>query len=123
MPSNPRILFVDDDTSLNRILLKILTDQGYHVDVAMDGLTALNKLQSNTYDAAIMDNNLPEMNAIDVLRKVHDKNVTRKVIMITAVDELELSREGAQLGIRAVLAKPFDMDTVISTIDRVCQSE
>jgi DNA-binding response OmpR family regulator len=123
MPSNPRILFVDDDTSLNRILLKILTDQGYHVDVAMDGLTALNKLQTNHYDAAIMDNNLPEMNAIDVLKKVHDKNVTRKVIMITAVDEQELSREGAQLGIRAVLAKPFDMDTVISTINRVCQSE
>ena len=123
MPSNPRILFVDDDTSLNRILLKILTDQGYHVDVAMDGLTALNKLQTNHYDAAIMDNNLPEMNAIDVLKKVHDKNVTRKVIMITAVDEHELSRESAQLGIRAVLAKPFDMDTVISTINQVCQSE
>jgi DNA-binding response OmpR family regulator len=119
MPSKPKILFVDDDTSLNRILEKILHEEGYSVDVAGDGRTALEKLMKHDYDVAILDNNLPEMNAIDVLKEINHPRVTEKVIMITAVNDDDLAREGRKLGVREFLAKPFDMDKVISSIHRI----
>ncbi|MBA4312781.1 MAG: two-component system response regulator [Chlorobiaceae bacterium] len=119
MEAKPKILFVDDDSSLKRILEKILQDEGYNVDVASDGNTAKEKLLLHDYDVAILDNNLPGMNAIDVLKEINHPDVTEKVIMITAVNEDELAREGKKLGVREFLAKPFDMDKVISSIQRI----
>ena len=121
MTYKPKILFVDDDSSLNQILTRILTDQGYSVDIAVDGLSALEKLQKTNYDVAILDNNLPQMNAIDVLKKIQHRNIANKVIMITAVNEEELARESRKLGVQEVLSKPFDINQVISSIHKVCK--
>lgn len=119
MGSMPKILFIDDDSSLNRILQKILQDEGYTVEVGGDGYTAREKLIQKDYDVAILDNNLPGMNAIDVLKEIDDVKVTEKVILITAVNDDELNREGKRIGVREFLAKPFDLDKVISTINSV----
>ncbi|MBI5021658.1 MAG: response regulator [Ignavibacteriales bacterium] len=119
MGSKPKILFVDEDSSLKRILEKILQEEGYSVEVAGDGSTAKEKLLLHDYDVAILDNNLPGKNALDVLKEINHPSVTEKVIMITAVDENELAREGKKLGVREFLAKPFDMDKVISSINRI----
>ena len=113
------ILFVDDDTALNRILERMLKESGFGVDLATDGPAALQRLSDNHYDVAILDNCLPSMSGIDVLRELRSKNTATKVIMITAVDEHELANEGKQLGANEVLAKPFEFETLLDTIQRL----
>src|SRR5213593_4606908 len=107
MPDKPRILFVDDDISLNRLSVKMLTERGYSVDTATDGLSALSKLKTHSYDVAILDNYLPKLNGIDLLKRLRDEGHPAKVIMITAVDERQLAEESRSLGAAEILAKPF----------------
>ena len=115
-----RILFVDDDPSLNQLSEKVLTERGYRVDVALDGLAALTKMKSQTYDVAILDNFLPKMNGIDLLRHMREEHYTTKVIMITAVNERQLTEESMKLGADKILPKPFDFENLISSINQVC---
>lgn len=114
-----KILFVDDDSSLNRILKKILQEEGYTVEVAVDGFTAREKLNKRDYDVAILDNNLPGINAIDILKEINQPEITEKVIMITAVNDYDLAQESKKIGVREFLNKPFDMDKVLTTISRI----
>ncbi len=117
---NPlNILLVDDDTSLNRILERMLEEHGFGVDLATDGPTAIQRLNSSTYDVAILDNCLPRMSGIEILRELKAKKLATKVIMITAVDEQELAHQGKALGASEILAKPFEFETLINTIHRV----
>ena len=115
-----RILFVDDDTSPNQLSEKVLTERGYRVDVALDGLAALTKMKSQTYDVAILDNFLPKMNGIDLLRHMREEHYTTKVIMITAVNDRQLTEESMKLGADKILPKPFDFENLISSINQVC---
>jgi DNA-binding response OmpR family regulator len=123
MKRKHKILFVDDDTSLNQILEKILREDGFEVDVAVDGIAAMNLLKEHRYDVAILDNYLPLMNGIDVLKSIRQDNLADKVIMITAVDERSLARESKRLGANEILAKPFEFEKLISCIQRLCPPE
>ena len=118
--SDLRILFVDDDVSLNQLSEKVLTERGYNVDVASDGLSALEKLKSQTYDVAILDNFMPKLNGIDLLRAMREQRYTTKVIMITAVNERQLTEESLRLGADKILPKPFDFENLITSINQVC---
>jgi DNA-binding response OmpR family regulator len=117
------ILFVGDDTALNSILERMLKDHGYGVDLATDGPTAIKRLTDGHYDVAILDNCLPRMSGLDVLKEVRAKNLPTKIIMITAVDEQELAHQGKQLGAHAILAKPFEFEKLIDSIHRVNDPE
>jgi len=114
-----KILFVDDDTSLNQLLEKALSERGYQVDIVADGLSALNMLEKRYYDVAVLDNYLPKMNGIEVLKHIREQKLTTKVIMITAVDEQQLAHESIKLGADAILAKPFEFEKLISSIERL----
>jgi DNA-binding response OmpR family regulator len=116
MQKKPRLLFVDDDTALNQLLDKILTEQGYQVDVVTDGQEALQQMLLEHYDVMILDNYLPRMNGIDVLRTVKKQKPQSNIIMITAVNENELAKESMRLGASAVLAKPFDFDQLLNCV-------
>ena len=115
-----RILFVDDDASLSQLSEKVLTDRGYNVDVANDGLAALDKLKSKAYDIAILDNFLPKLNGIDLLKAMRERHYATKVIMITAVNERQLAEESLRLGADKILPKPFDFEHLIISINQLC---
>lgn len=119
MQKRPRLLFVDDDTALNQLLDKILTEQGYQVDVVTDGQDALQQMLLEHYDVTILDNYLPRMNGIEVLRTIKKQKPQSAVIMITAVNEHELALESMKLGASAVLAKPFDFEQLLSCVRKV----
>jgi DNA-binding response OmpR family regulator len=119
-PSDLRILFVDDDSSLNQLSEKVLSDRGYRVDVASDGIAAVDKLKSQTYDVAILDNFMPGMNGIELLKHMREQHYATKVIMITAVNESQLAEESLRMGADRILPKPFDFENLILTINQVC---
>jgi DNA-binding response OmpR family regulator len=119
-PSDLRILFVDDDSSLNQLSEKVLSDRGYRVDVAHDGIAAIDKLKAQTYDVAILDNFMPRMNGIELLKHMREQHYATKVIMITAVNESQLAEESLRMGADKILPKPFDFENLILTINQVC---
>ncbi len=121
MPKPKHILVVDDDTSLNQLLEKFLSEEGYKVDVAIDGVNAQTLLQRNGYDVTVLDNYLPKMNGIDVLRYIKKENLSTKCIMITAVNEHVLAQEARSAGADAVLAKPFEVDRLMALIRRLSE--
>jgi DNA-binding response OmpR family regulator len=120
MTNKIRVLCVDDDTSLNQLLEKVLLESGYHVDLATDGLSALSKLKEQYYDIAILDNYLPTMNGIDILKHIRAHNFPTKVIMITAVNEHDLVQEGLKHGADEILTKPFEFEKLIDCINQRC---
>jgi two-component system response regulator (stage 0 sporulation protein F) len=107
------VLFIDDDTALSQLLQKVLTERGFRVDVATDGAAGLAMLRNKRYNVAILDNYLPGMNGIEILREIKKGNLTPRVVMITAVNEADLARESMELGAHAVLPKPFDFEELI----------
>ncbi len=119
-PSDLRILFVDDDSSLNQLSEKVLSERGYKVDVAPDGVAAIDKLKSHTYDVAILDNFMPKMNGIELLKHMREQRYATKIIMITAVNEGQLAEESMRLGADKILPKPFDFENLILSINQVC---
>jgi DNA-binding response OmpR family regulator len=115
-----RVLLVDDDISLNQLSEKLLSERGYQVDVALDGMAALDKLSSHSYDVAVLDNFMPRLTGIDLLRQMRELNYQTKVIMVTAVNESQLTDESLRLGADKILPKPFDFENLITSINQVC---
>ena len=118
-----KILAVDDEEALRTIVQHELTAIGYEVDVAEDGVEAVKKLSEKKYDMAILDIYMPNMNGMDVLRKIREKNLTRKVIMLTGVDEMKLARESLALGANDFITKPYDINTLMACINRVMKEK
>ncbi len=103
----PSLLLVDDDRELGQMLNEYLGGEGFRVTIARDGLEALDKLATETYDLVILDVMLPSLNGFDVLRRLR-RTLSVPVVMLTAhgadVDRIV----GLELGADDYLAKPFN---------------
>ncbi len=119
MADKLKILAVDDEEALRTIVQHELTAVGYEVDVAEDGQVAMQMLGSKKYDMAILDIYMPNMDGMEVLRQIREKNLARKVIMLTGVDEMKLARESLALGANDFITKPYDINMLMACINRV----
>lgn len=111
-----RLLIAEDEKSLNRILKKQLTDNGYTVDVCFDGREALDYILSTDYDGVIMDIMMPEMDGLAVLRSMREKNVETPVLLLTARDSISSRVEGLDSGADDYLTKPFAFEELLARI-------
>ncbi len=84
-----RILVVEDEYSLSELISDRLKKEKYDVDVCLDGEEGLYNALLDVYDLIILDIMLPKVNGLDILRKIKDKDIKSKVIMLTAKGELE----------------------------------
>ncbi|MBS1848081.1 MAG: response regulator transcription factor [Actinobacteria bacterium] len=110
-----RLLVVEDETDLAEALAKGLRRDGYAVDVASDGAAAIDRLSLNTYDLVCLDLNLPDMDGLDVCRRLRTDPMLRpaddepapRVLMLTARGSLSDRVAGLDEGADDYLAKPF----------------
>lgn len=107
---NKKALVIEDDASLREILKKELTYLGYQVDTEDNGLTALQKALSNTYNIIISDVSLPRMNGMTVLQKLREQKIKVPVIMITNYDQNENERMAFVNGANIFHKKPITFD-------------
>src|ERR1043166_4222505 len=84
IPKGSSILVVDDDVDTCRNLSDILTDLGYRVDTAHDGPTALELVQRNTYDVALLDYKMPGMDGLTLYREIKRLRAGMVAIVVTA---------------------------------------
>jgi DNA-binding response OmpR family regulator len=119
MPSAKKILIVDDEDSLRSLVRDELESAGFEVYEAPGGEDALAYLVGNEVDLVILDIKMPGMGGLDVLQRIREDDLARKVIMLTGVGELKIARESLQLGASDFMSKPFDMGNLLACIHRV----
>jgi DNA-binding NtrC family response regulator len=116
-----RVLVVEDDAPIGRMLASILADEGYVVDLASDGLTALGKIEAREYDLILTDLRMPELDGVGLYRELERRQpeMLRRVIVITGTSghpEYESFLEETKV---PYLEKPFSLQARQSITRRV----
>lgn len=116
MGETARILVVDDDENIRRVLKAILEDEGYKVESVDTGQKAMELTQKKNFNLALIDVRLPDMEGIELLTKVKDTTPKMRKIIITGYPTLQNAIAAVNKGADAYIVKPFDMDKVLETI-------
>jgi len=112
MQEKSKILVVDDEPGMRTFLEIILRKEGYSVETATDGMKALDNINNNVFDLAILDILMPVMNGIEVLKRIIEKSPETTVIIITAFASHETAIEAMKLGAYDYITKPFKIDEI-----------
>ncbi len=115
MPENT-ILIVEDDESISRILELELLHQGFAVQRAADGATALEMVEQGAPDLIVLDLMLPGVEGLDVSRTLRSHGFDRPILMLTARSETQDVVVGFESGADDYLRKPFEMAELLSRI-------
>ncbi len=111
-----RILVVEDEQSLNRIITKRLEKEGYSVDSCYDGEDALHYIDMGDFDAVILDVMIPKIDGYGVLKHIRSKNMDTPVLFLTARDSIDDRVKGLDLGADDYLVKPFVFDELLARL-------
>lgn len=116
--SNQNILVVDDEAKMRRLLEIMLTQMGHDVQQAEDGLAALEYLQAHRVDLVITDLKMPNLNGIDLLRRLREEDNDVPVIVVTAYGTVESAVEAMKYGASDYIIRPFELDAVEAAVKR-----
>ena len=119
---NLKILIVDDFSTMRRIVRNLLKELGFtNADEAEDGVVALQKLKSGSFQFVVSDWNMPNMTGIELLRAIRaDANLKHlPVLMVTAEAKKENIIEAAQAGASGYVVKPFTAATLEEKLNKV----
>ncbi|OQX88269.1 hypothetical protein B6D60_02425 [candidate division KSB1 bacterium 4484_87] len=118
MEKNQKILLIDDDESLNKVLSFQLNQMGMNVKTALDGASGLKLFNEISFDVVITDLQLPDVSGMELLEEIRrlDKNVI--IIIITAFGTVENAIEAVKKGADDYLTKPFGKETLRFVIEK-----
>jgi len=111
-----RILIVEDEAGVAGFVEQGLTESGYAIDVARDGLEGLEYARAYEYDVIVLDIMLPKMNGLDVLYEMRNQRVKTPVLLLTARDGVDNRVQGLNLGADDYLVKPFAFPELLARI-------
>ncbi len=112
-----RILIVEDEFNLADVISSRLKKEKYAVDIFCDGEEGLESALTNIYDLIILDVMLPNINGFEILKKIREKNIKSKVIMLTAKTQLEDKLTGLNQGANDYVTKPFHIDELVARVN------
>lgn len=118
-----RILFAENEISLAKAVVRILEKNNYSADAVHNGVDALNYLETDNYDAAILDIMMPKMDGITVLKKLRESGNPIPVIMLTAKSEVDDKVLGLDSGANDYLTKPFDTKELLARIRAMTRTQ
>ena len=110
-----RILIIEDDDLILKMLRRSLVYEGYQVDTALDGESGLNLLRDNKPALVILDWMLPGMDGLEVCRRIRELG-NQPILMLTAKDTLEDRVQGLDAGADDYQVKPFELDELLARI-------
>jgi DNA-binding NtrC family response regulator len=116
-PGASRILVVDDDQDICRNLSDILTDLGYQVDCAYDGLSALELVRRRPYDVALLDLKMPGMDGLSLYREIKKERALTVSLLVTAYATPDATEDALAAGAWKVVAKPVDFRKLLDLVD------
>jgi len=111
-----RVLIVEDEPGVLQFLRQGLTEAGYAVDLARDGLEGLGYAQSMDYDVIVLDIMLPKMNGLEMLHELRDQGIKTPVLLLTARDTVDDRVQGLDYGADDYLVKPFAFPELLARL-------
>ena len=113
-----KILLLEDDTILCEIIEEFLVENVLHVKKFYDGQKALEAIFSNKYDLLLLDINVPSMNGFELLEALREAHIDTPTIFISSLDQIKDVKKGFALGAEDYLKKPFELEELLSRIER-----
>lgn len=111
-----RVLVVEDEKDLNSIICSKLVKEGYNVDACYDGQAALDYMEAENYDGAIMDIMIPNKDGITVLREMRNAGIQVPVLFLTAKTETQDIVRGLDAGASDYMTKPFEFAELMARL-------
>ncbi|MEW6498397.1 MAG: two-component system response regulator RppA, partial [Cyanobacteriota bacterium] len=111
-----RILLVDDEVELTDPLSRLLTREGYGVDVAYDGMSGSELASGGNYDLLILDWMLPKRSGLEICQQLRSQGQTTPVLFLTAKDTLDDRVQGLDAGADDYLVKPFELRELLARV-------
>jgi two-component system response regulator HydG len=112
-----RVLVVDDDADLARTTALILKRKGFVVNVAQDGFAAIQQVEQNPFDVALMDIKMPGMDGVETYKRIKALQPDIAAIMMTGFSVEERIQEALRAGALAVLTKPLNLERLVKLIE------
>jgi len=117
----PRILVVDDERDVLNLICKVLTRHGYEGVPFQHPGEALEQLQSEYFDVALLDVHLPDKDGVELLKDIKVVQPHLGVIMVTAEADVHYAIESMKAGASDYLLKPFDLEALVCSIQEAIQ--
>jgi DNA-binding NtrC family response regulator len=113
-----RILIIEDEASIRRVLTKILSEENdaYQVEDAEDGLIGFEKIKNNDYDLVLCDIKMPKMDGVEVLQAVKKIKPEIPIVMISGHGDMETAIQTMRLGAFDYISKPPDLNRLLNTV-------
>lgn len=122
MSKKYHILIVDDEESITYLLKTEFEDLSeFEVDIALNGVDAINLIQSHVYDVVLLDVKMPRVSGLEVLKYVKEHSPTSHVIMLTNIVDVKTAIETVKLGAYDFVSKPYDIDQLMATVRRALE--
>ena len=118
-----KIMVVDDEDNIRLMLRKVLSSDRYEVHEAANGIEALNRIKKEEFSAILLDLRMPHMNGLQVIEKMKEMDIKTPIIMMSAYGTVPEAVEAMKLGARDYLVKPFDLDELKMTLERIIQQD
>jgi len=114
-----KILLVEDERKLARVIGRQLSRASYEVDIVYDGQSAINNILSEEYHIIVLDLNIPNKSGIDVIHEIRSKSYLTPILIISARDTVKDRVNGLEIGADDYLTKPFDSSELIARIQAI----
>ena len=118
-----RILVVDDDRAMCQLLIDLLREEGYAVDVAHDGESAIQKHRTAPFDLTITDLMMPKMRGIELIQSLREIDGNAPVLLITAFGTIESAVDAMRAGAFHYVTKPFHNDEILIQVKRALEQQ
>jgi DNA-binding NtrC family response regulator len=114
-----KILIAEDEEITVKHLVNTLRAAGYEVTSTLNGLDALNKIESGSFDILIADIKMPGLTGIELLEKVKERQIEIEVIIITGFGSIGSAVEAMKKGAIEYVTKPFDLDELVLKVNKI----
>lgn len=114
-----RIMIVDDEKNIRVMLKRVLSDKQFEIDEAANGREALQKIKQGKYSIILLDLRMPEIDGLEVIKMLKEQDIDTPIVMMSAYGTVPEAVEAMKLGALDYLVKPFDLDELKITLERI----
>ncbi len=112
-----KVLLVDDEIDFTKVLSQRLEARGLDVDIAENGVRALEMVQQDNYDIILLDLRMPEMDGLETLKRLREERPDLHVVLLTGQGDLKSGVEAMKLGATDFMEKPADIKEIMEKIN------